>query len=156
MTDIIFHSKIDAWLAVVVLGGSLLLILVPLWEWRYNSNNSLSKKLLTTILTVPFSLLLLLPLVNTKYTLTDNQLIVHNGFYSSSIDLIDITSITPTRNAVSSPALSLDRIEIQYVDADGNNSTLISPKDNQVFYQALQKRNPNLKKDDNQTGLIRK
>lgn len=156
MTDIIFHSKVDTWLAVVLLGGSLLLLLLPLWEWRYNTNNSLSTKILITVLTVPFSLLMLPPLVNTKYILTDNQLVVHNGFNSNSINLIDITSITPTRNSTSAPAASLDRIEIQYTDVDGNNSTLISPKDKQVFYQALQERDPHLKRDNNSTGLIRK
>lgn len=99
--------------------------------------------------------MLILPLVNTKYTLTDNQLIVHNGFYSNNINLTDITSITPTRNTVSAPALSLDRIEVQYADTDGNNRTLISPKDKVVFYQALQERDAELKIDDSNTSLIR-
>lgn len=108
-------------------------------------DNSFGKNILITVLTIPFSLILLLPLINTKYTLTDDQLIVHNGFYGSSIELVDITSITPTRNMASAPALSLDRIEIQYKDAHGNNSTLISPKDKQNFYGALQERDSNLK-----------
>lgn len=156
MTDIIFYSKIDVWIAAVLLGGSLSLILLPLWEWRYNNDNSRRKKILITILTIPFALLLLLPLVNIKYILTDDQLTVHNGFYSIRISLVNIAKVTPTHNTVSSPALSLDRVKIQYVNADGNNSILISPKDKDVFYQALQKRDPNLKQDDNQTGLIRK
>ncbi len=155
MTDTIFYSKIDAWLAAVLLGGSLLLILLPLWEWRYNIDSSFSKKTLITVLTAPFALMLILPLVNTKYTLTDNQLIVHNGFYSNNINLTDITSITPTRNTVSAPALSLDRIEVQYADTDGNNRTLISPKDKVVFYQALQERDAELRIDDSNTCLIR-
>lgn len=152
MTDIIFHSKIDTWLAIVLLGASLLLILLPLWEWRYHVDNSFNKNMLITVLTVPFAILLLLPLINTKYTLSNDELLVHNGFYSSSISLTDINSITPTRNSISAPALSLDRIEIQY----SGGSTLVSPKDKQAFYQALQQRDPALKMDNDNTGLIRK
>ena len=67
-----------------------------------------------------------------------------------SISLKDITNITPTSSTLSAPALSLDRIEIGYE----GGSIVISPKDKDRFYHAIQERVPALKTDDN-NGLIK-
>ena len=59
---------------------------------------------------------------------------------TNRIELADITYITPTRNAISAPALSLDRLKITYK----NKKVLISPKDKPQFYREIQLRNPNI------------
>ncbi|MCT4544481.1 MAG: PH domain-containing protein [Vallitalea sp.] len=46
-----------------------------------------------------------------------------------------------TRNVISSPACSLDRIELK---AD-NKSLIISPKDKTYFVEVLQEKNPSIK-----------
>ena len=149
MINAVFTSKIDLWLAFLILGSSLLLILVPVWEWIYN-DSSTRRILFISLLTIPGSILLLLIFFNIKYSLSEDELFVKNGFSTQSIPLKDITHIIPTNSMLSAPALSLDRIEIKY---KGGN-IVISPKDKEGFYHAVQQRVPALKIDDND-GLIK-
>lgn len=150
MINTIFTSKIDFWLAFLILGSSLLLVLVPVWEWMYNSS-SIKRIIFISLFTIPTALLLLVLFFNIKYTLTADTLLVKNGFSTQNISLEDITHITPTSSTLSAPALSLDRIEIRYE----GGSTVISPKDKDRFYHAIQERVPALKTDDN-NGLIKR
>ena len=149
MINAVFTSKIDLWLAFLILGSSLLLILVPVWEWIYN-DSSTTRILFISLLTIPGSILLLLIFFNIKYSLSEDELFVKNGFSTQSIPLKDITHIIPTNSMLSAPALSLDRIEIKY---KGGN-IVISPKDKEGFYHAVQQRVPALKIDGND-GLIK-
>ncbi len=149
MINTIFTSQIDFWLAFLILGSSLLLVLVPVWEWMYN-NSSIKRIIFISLFTIPTALLLLVLFFNIKYTLTADTLLVKNGFSTQSISLEDITHITPTSSKLSAPALSLDRIEIIYK----GGSIVISPKDKDRFYYAIQERVPALKADGND-GLIK-
>ena len=149
MVNAVFTSKIDFWLAFLMLGSSLLLILVPVWEWIYN-DSSIRRILFISLLTTPGAILLLLIFFNIKYSLSEDELFVKNGFSTQSIPLKDITHIIPTNSMLSAPALSLDRIEIKY---KGGN-IVISPKDKEGFYHAIQQRVPALKTDGND-GLVK-
>ncbi|MEG0697900.1 MAG: PH domain-containing protein, partial [Algoriella sp.] len=65
-----------------------------------------------------------------------------SGFLvNKKIDINSITKISKTNNPISSPALSLDRIEIFYNKYD---SVIISPKNEQEFIQDLQKINSSI------------
>ena len=81
--------------------------------------------------------------VTTNYTIYNQQtLIVKSGFLmNKKIDINSITKISKTNNPISSPALSLDRIEIFYNKYD---SVIISPKNEQEFIQDLQKINSSI------------
>ena len=149
MVNAVFTSKIDFWLAFLILGSSLLLILVPVWEWMYN-NSSIKRILFMNLFTMPGAILLLLIFFNVKYSLSDDELFVKNGFSTQSIPLKDIIYIIPTNSMLSAPALSLDRIEIRYE----GGSIVISPKDREGFYHAIQQRVPALKTDGDD-GLIK-
>ena len=149
MINAVFTSKIDLWLALLMLGSSLLLILVPVWEWMYN-DSSISRILFISLFTIPGAILLLLIFFTVKYSLSEDKLFVKNGFSTQSISLKDINQITPTNSTLSAPALSLDRIEIIYK----GGSIVISPKDKDGFYHAIQERVPGLNTDGND-GLIK-
>lgn len=137
MADIIFVSKVDFWIALVLWGGSLSFVLIPLWEWRRGKRDSRMRNILLMVILLPFAALMLMPFFGTKYTLTDSQLYVDSGLSTQTIELTDITHITPTRSMTSAPALSLDRLKIKY----RNKEILISPKDKSRFYQEIQARN---------------
>ena len=149
MVNAVFTSKIDFWLAFLILGSSLLLILVPVWEWMYN-NSSIKRILFISLFTMPGAILLLLIFFNVKYSLSDDELFVKNGFSTQSIPLKDIIYIIPTNSMLSAPALSLERIEIRYE----GGSIVISPKDKDGLYRAIQERVPALETDGGD-GLIR-
>ena len=70
----------------------------------------------------------------TKYVIGDEELTVLAGLYKVNIPIASITSITDSRNALASPAFSLDRLEIKY---GKGKMILISPKDKSAFLTDL-------------------
>ena len=149
MDTLIFHSKIDWWLGLLLLSLTIMFVLFPLWEWKYNNERSIKSKVFVTIFM--WSLALLTPLsFNIEYRLTNTQLLIETGLRKTQIELKDITEITPSRNSVSSPALSLDRLKVQY----GDKSILISPRDKDAFIEAVKQRQLLLDKSNSGEILI--
>ncbi|WP_316819185.1 PH domain-containing protein [Pedobacter nyackensis] len=78
----------------------------------------------------------------TYYTVDGDVLKVKCGFlYNAEIDIKTIKKISETNNPISSPALSLDRLDITYNKYD---NVIISPKDKAEFISALTALNPNI------------
>jgi len=70
-------------------------------------------------------------------------LLIKSGFLVNlPIDIHQITEIKTSKSWISSPALSLDRIEILYNTYD---SVIISPKNKSQFIQELKQINPFIK-----------
>ena len=84
MINTVFASKIDLWLAFLILGSSLLLILVPVGEYIYN-NSSIKRIIFISFFTMPGAILLLLIFFSVKYSLSADKLFVKNGFSTQSI-----------------------------------------------------------------------
>lgn len=94
---------------------------------------------------IPIGLVTLLILniyTGTYYKITtDNRLIIKCGVVESfDIEIKDIHSIRKSNNILSSPALSLDRLEINYK----GGWVLVSPKDKKKFIEDLRKVNPKI------------
>ncbi|RFZ94720.1 hypothetical protein D0C36_04050 [Mucilaginibacter conchicola] len=100
-----------------------------------------SGKYLPAIICLVVVLGLTLPmLLNTKYTISNNNLNVRCGFMINiNVDIAAITKIEHTRSPLSAPALSLDRLEIFYNKFD---SVMISPQDSDNFIAELKNINP--------------
>ena len=78
----------------------------------------------------------------TCYIIKDNRLEVKSGFlFKKTVDIDTITKISESHNPISSPANSLDRLEIKYGKKD---SILISPKEKTGFMEHLKAINPNI------------
>ncbi len=75
---------------------------------------------------------------STRYYINErkNQLVVTSGPLKWRIDIESITAITETRNPLSSPALSLDRLLICY---GRHQQIMVSPKNKHEFLVALAK-----------------
>ena len=135
MHDVTFRSKVDSWLvAVLVISAAIALIAV----------------LTVGIVVAPLasSAILLfgvgLPtwvLIATTYTLTPANLNVRSGPFTWRIPLNEIRSVAPTRNPLSSPALSLDRLRIEY---GHGKSIMISPAARDEFMHELRRRVTNI------------
>ena len=78
---------------------------------------------------------------STRYVLTDTQLLVKWGPFTSSIPIASIYKLRVTNTVLASPALSLDRIEVL---ARSGPYAVISPADKQGFVAALRQRVPAL------------
>lgn len=101
-----------------------------------------------SILTVSAVLLLLFGFfaylnIATLYTINENGLLtIKCGFlYKKTIDISSIKTITKTNKILSSPAPSLDRIQLTF---GKGKSILISPKDKISFASDLIKINPDI------------
>ncbi len=77
--------------------------------------------------------------LKTTYVVTDGLLKIKCGFlYNQQIKISSIRQIKETNNPISSPALSLDRLEIKF---DKYSSVLISPKEKAIFIEHLKQIN---------------
>ena len=66
-----------------------------------------------------------------------------NVFKKEKIAINQITSLRPTKNPLSAPAISLDRIEITF--NPHMQIALVSPKDKETFVKKLLEVNPSIK-----------
>lgn len=73
-------------------------------------------------------------IVSTVYRIGGGVLTIRSGPFRWRIRLADIQSVQPSRSLLSSPALSLRRLEIRY---GGGRRILVSPTDPERFLQAL-------------------
>lgn len=80
---------------------------------------------------------------NTKYIINKKILSIKGGLlYKMKIDISSIKKIEESRSLLSSPAPSLDRLEILYNKYD---SILISPKEKEDFINEILKINPDVR-----------
>ena len=73
-------------------------------------------------------------LMRTHYTVHGNELRIVSGPFRWKVPIDQIESVTATRNPLSSPALSLDRVQIQY---GSGRKIMISPRDRAGFLKAI-------------------
>lgn len=132
--DRTFPSKIDAWLKVVTgLAGVLwLYTFVVIWKTPDVGARWVSLGIGVVGLALP-----VWTMGSTRYTLTDTELVVQSGPFRWRVTLADITDVRPTHNPLSSPALSLDRLQIAY---GKGREILISPEERDEFLRELEAR----------------
>ena len=127
-----FRSKIDGWFIpimvisfaglVVALGG---VMLSPMpWFVR----------VIATIAIVAIMYLLVAITRNTYYEIIGTDLLVRSGPLKWTIPIAEIREITPSRNIMSAPALSLDRLKIRF---GKRVFVLVSPEDKDGFLRAI-------------------
>lgn len=77
------------------------------------------------------------PVLNTRYIIQDEILTIHSLFLKWRIPLANIQKISKTNNSISSPALSLDRLKIEYIKDGKIKQVLVSPRDQQAFSKVV-------------------
>jgi hypothetical protein len=134
-----FPSKVDRWilwLMAVPLGISVAAVTSALL-----AHPPLAAAVLMVSVEVFVLGFILLTFKSTRYLVGDQELIVRSGPFRWRIVIDGIESIRPSRNPLSSPALSLDRLEITY---GGGRRLLISPQDRDGFLAAVVARSRHL------------
>ena len=127
----VFKSAISWRLFAPIL---VFLFVLPFLTWRSTTEFIICAAV--SLLTVACILYLMR---TTYYTLTPTQLEIRCGFWRTQVAIDQITKVTPTRNPLSAPAFSLDRLEIKYGKYD---YVLISPADKTDFLLRLSQLNP--------------
>ena len=91
--------------------------------------------------------------ITVSYEITPPDLLIRSGLTRSRITLSSIEAVQPTRNPASSPALSLDRLQIDYKKKGELTFTLISPENKKDFLNELVQKTEGLQ--HREEGVIR-
>lgn len=134
MPGMVFRSKIDVWLAVVLAIAALACLSGAVQVLFSDARSILANALVLVLLGAVLPLWILL---GTRYTLDDSELRIVSGPFRWRIPFHEIRSIKPTRNPLSSPALSLDRLRIEY---GRGKWIMVSPRDKVRFLRELESR----------------
>lgn len=130
-----FQSKKDIWLSVLIWGVIILLFFMMITE----------QNLVMFIVGILNNALLLWLWFDTNYKIDDENLIVKNGPFKSTIDIKSIHKLRATKTLLAGPALSIDRIEIQYKRYD---FVIVSPKEKNKFIESLLSKNTSIEVDE--------
>ncbi|MBA99737.1 MAG: hypothetical protein CMN34_02295 [Saprospirales bacterium] len=132
-----FNSKVSPLLVMIV----AVAFFAPVINTSFNGSQINTEQLPFGLLVVIYGFVMYM-IFNTHYTIQDNVLHVQSGFIKfRKIDILSITSVEPSRNLLSSPAPSFDRIKVRYGKL---NMVLLSPKDKKGFTEALAAINPEI------------
>ena len=123
MKTISYSSKIDLWILILFCIASVFLLFAI--RQCYLQKNLFSSFMMVYLLMV--LAVIWLPVFNTKYALNDTHLIVRCLFFKWKIKFEDIKSVETIRDFSAAPALSVDRVQIQYTENGVSKSLSISP-----------------------------
>ena len=125
----VFRSKIDFWLLAVLALATVPMLAAAIAAAR-NGDAWVTHAVIFVVVAGLFAWLL----TSTKYTVGEGMVLVQSGPFRWQIAAKDVTNIAPSRSPLSSPALSLDRLRIEYASG---KSLLVSPRDKEAFIKAL-------------------
>lgn len=134
MQPIVFPSKVDGWLGIALIIAALMSVGMVLMVGVMAS--PMSGLVLSPILLISAGLPIWL-LRSTHYTVESADLHVQSGPFEWRVPISEIRAVTPTRNPLSSPALSLDRLRIDY---GRDASIMVSPRNKAQFLTVLEDR----------------
>ena len=128
----VYRSKVDVWLVALSV-GIMAAACVPGLFFDF-SWGALTACLLSLAMVVS-------GVVSIRYEISCDKLrVVCCWIFSEPFDIHNITSVKPTRTILSSPAASLDRIEVRA----GRRSVVISPRSKHQFVKQLLDINPSI------------
>ncbi len=128
-----YASKIDWWVIPLLCVSPLTAVAVCVAFTLSGSMFGLAVGVATAVLVAAIYLGLLIPI---RYGLDDSYLVVRFGICRVRIVLADISDVHTTRSPLSAPALSLDRLHVQY-GRGFLKQIMISPTDRDLFLDEL-------------------
>jgi hypothetical protein len=130
----VYRSLIDRWLLGVFVGTTVVVVaaFLAMLITGFSATSLVMVPVLASAVILPWWLV-----ATTDYTLTNHSIEVRSGPFRWSVPYRDITRIEATRSPLSSPALSLDRLRIQY---SGGSQIMISPENRAAFVRDLRSR----------------
>jgi membrane protein YdbS with pleckstrin-like domain len=128
-----FRSKVDAGL-VLVLGASAILALYAVGLAIRTGGMHWVAVLVSVVVSAGLPAWIF---ATTRYELSGEMLTVRSGPFRWHIPISEMQSVVSTRNPLSNPALSLDRLRLEYRQG---RVVMISPRHKDAFRRALEAR----------------
>ena len=132
----VFEPKRDAWIVALIWAGALFCAYGALIQ--FTSPGPFLLKVAVLLFLGSAAVFMVWILYQIDYTLTDDNLVVRCGPIRYGVPLASIDSVRPSRNPLSSPAPSLDRLLIKW--NDGRRKIIISPARKTDFLRELDRR----------------
>lgn len=132
----IHRSKKDWWLVALVGAAVMLPLAFGLLNVLTSGGNPQAGLLMIFTSTAAAAILLGFA-YPVYYIVAESELIVRSGFLQSRIPIAAIVEVRPTKNPLSSPAWSLDRLRVEYRKGRRLAYILISPEDKVAFMREL-------------------
>jgi hypothetical protein len=129
-----YPSKVDWWLAILLALAPVVFVVALIGALRAGSGMTAALGGVSILAGIYIGLVF--PM---RYGMDDEYLVVRHGFIRQRIPLRDIVEVFPSRNPLSSPALSLDRLEIRFGQGYFK-SAMISPASRADFLDELERR----------------
>lgn len=126
-----FPSKIDAWLIAAGFAGMTAAVVAIGFSLYFEPGSPAT--ILALLLVLLVFALVASTFLYTYYEVDRDTLTVRSGPFRWRVPLDAIDSVKPTRSPLSSPALSLDRLDIRY----GKRRIMVSPADRRGFLKAI-------------------
>lgn len=130
-----FRSKIDWWVLGFLIAMTGLLIQLLFTMYAKGTMAEYPEHTSVYILTIA---VIWWPVLNTRYIIQEDTLTIHCLFLKWNIPLANIQKMTPSHDSIASPALSLDRLKIEYIKEGEHKQILVSPRNRQAFIEAVQ------------------
>lgn len=131
---IAYRSKVDWWLGLLLGGamvGTLYMALAPLFQGKGIQ--------WSMVVTAAVTMMIVLPLFGIKYVFYSGHLTICCGMYGKErVEYGTIRQVKETRNPISSAAMSLDRLQIDYLVRGVHKTVLISPVRKKEFMNRLE------------------
>ena len=131
---IVYRSKIDWWLGLLLCGTAASMIYIALMPVITGKGVKP-----WTVIAAMITLLIILPLFDIKYVFYSTHLLISCGIYGKyRVEYKTIQHMKETKNPLSSAALSLDRLQIDYMENEYHKTILISPVHKKEFMKKLE------------------
>lgn len=126
-----FKSKVDRWLLFLLIAVMVFEIVVM----GIAATRAAAPLEATFLIMAALAIVALLGsmLIGTHYTVDGNTLRIACGPFRWKVPIDAIEAVEATRNPLSSPALSLDRLRVRY----GKRRIIVSPADKAGFLKAI-------------------
>lgn len=134
--SIVFSTRVDRWL-LLVLGASAVVSVAAVIAAALEAPG---EALVAGLIVVASFALVIALAVPTHYIISDRELTIRSGMLRHRIPLESIVRVYPTRNPLSAPAWSLDRLGVDYRRTRGRSLALISPDRREEFLALLAER----------------
>ena len=146
----VYESKRDLWISVLIWAGAVACVYAGFEQFQTPA--PLLRRVALLVLLLAVAGFMLWVLYRTRYTFIDEMLLIRCGPFRYRVPLGEIDAVRPSRNPLSSPACSLDRLLITW--KGGRKRILISPDDKAGFLRELARRSTQLRTEGE--SLVRK
>lgn len=115
-------------------------ILIGSFLYTRGDGNVIVTSIAFIIAAITYYFALIYPVINTKYILETDRLVINCGIYKNEIAFQEILELYKKKSLGRQPALSEKMVFIKYKDRGVTNLVGISPKNRDEFIQEIQKR----------------